>query len=292
MDTHTLQAFISVAQNQSFSRAADQLFLTQSAISKRIALLEEQLNSRLFDRIGRNVSLTEAGHALLPRARQVLLELEDARRAISNLSGEATGTLSLAASHHISLHRLPPVLRQFSARYPNVKLDLRFDESEIAYNGVLQGDLELALITLSLIPDKNINAIPVWQDQLHYVVSKDHPLSENQSVSLKELTQYTAILPAQNTFTRQLVEQLFERHKLQLNAGMCTNYLDTIRMMVSIGLGWSLLPESLIRDDLRVLPVHSEVIHRNLGVIHHKNRTLSNAARHLIEMLPAMRQPL
>lgn len=286
MDTHTLQAFVEVAKSQSFSKAANQLFVTQSAISKRVALLEGQLDSRLFDRIGRHVSLTEAGLALLPRAHQILLELEDARRAISNLSGEVTGTLSLAASHHISLHRLPPVLRAFTSQYPKVKLDLRFDESEVAYEGVLHGDLELALITLSLSPDKNIKSIPIWRDPLHYVVCRDHPLTGKTAVTLKELTQYTAILPSPSTFTRQLVEQLFSRHTLQLNVGMSTNYLDTIRMMVTIGLGWSLLPQSLIRDDLEVLPVHSEAIYRELGVIHHRDRTLSNAARHLIDMLP------
>ncbi len=287
MDTNTLQAFVAVASAESFSKAANQLFLTQSAVSKRVALLEDQLNSRLFDRIGRRVSLTEAGVALLPRAHQILLELEDARRAISNLSGEVTGTLSLAASHHVSLHRLPPVLRAYTARYPKVKLDLRFDESEVAYDGVLKGDLELALITLSLSPDKNINSIPIWHDALQYVVARDHPLASKTSVSLEELTQYTAILPGQNTFTRELVEQLFERHDLHLNVGMSTNYLDTIRMMITIGLGWSLLPESLIKDDLKVLPVSSEPIYRQLGVIHHRDRTLSNAARHLVEMLPS-----
>lgn len=286
MDTNTLQAFVAVANNQSFSKAAHHLFLTQSAISKRVALLEEQLNIRLFDRIGRQVSLTEAGLALLPRAHQILLELEDARRAISNLSGEVTGTLSLAASHHVSLHRLPPVLRAFTARYPKVKLDLRFDESEVAYNGVLHGDLELALITLSPSPDKNIHSIPIWHDALRYVVSREHPLANKKQVSLTELTQYTAILPDQNTFTRELVEQLFERHDLQLNVGMSTNYLDTIRMMITIGLGWSLLPESLVKDDLNVLPVDAEPVYRQLGAIHHRDRTLSNAARHLIEMLP------
>lgn len=108
MDTHTLQAFLAVAEQQSFSKAAERLFLTQSAVSKRIAQLEEQLDSKLFDRIGRTVSMTEAGQALLPRARDILLQFDDARRAISNLNaGEITGELSLAASHHISLHRLP-----------------------------------------------------------------------------------------------------------------------------------------------------------------------------------------
>ncbi len=289
MDTHTLQAFVAVAQSQSFSKAAEQLFLTQSAISKRIAQLEEQLNSRLFDRISRQVSLTESGKALLPRAQAILLELDDARRAISNLSGEVTGTLSLAASHHISLHRLPPLLRQFSREYPKVKLDLRFEESEVAYEGVLRGDLELALITLAPVPDRNIQCETIWTDRLQYTVARDHPLAQQRSVTLAELTHYPAILPGANTFTRQLVESLFARNALDLNVSMSTNYLDTVRMMVSIGLGWSLLPETLIGSDLRTLPVASERVERQLGFIYHRDRTLSNAARNLVELLRALR---
>ncbi|MCP4598238.1 LysR family transcriptional regulator [Neptuniibacter sp.] len=287
MDTNTLQAFLAVAESGSFSKAADHLFLTQSAVSKRVALLEEQLGSKLFDRIGRSISMTEAGSALLPRARDILLQLDDAKRAINNLSGgDITGTLSLAASHHISLHRLPGFLRQFSEECPQVELDLRFEESEVAYEGVLKGDLELALITLSPEPDPNIHSEIIWDDLLMYVVAEDHPLANKHEVELAELTDFNAILPGSNTFTRSLVEQLFDNHELNLNVTMSTNYLDTIRMMVSIGLGWSLLPESLIGKGLKVLNVvDSEPVHRNLGIIFHRNRTLSNAAAYLVDIL-------
>ncbi|MGI1670938.1 MAG: LysR family transcriptional regulator [Neptuniibacter sp.] len=291
MDTSTLQAFLAVAESGSFSKAATQLYLTQSAVSKRIALLEEQLGSKLFDRIGRSISVTEAGNELLPRARDILLQFDDAKRAINNISsGEIMGTLSFAASHHISLHRLPDYLRRFSEECPDVELDLRFEESEVAYEGVLKGDLELALITLSPDPDENIHSEIIWDDLLQYVVSEDHPLATSSEITLTELTAYNAILPGANTFTRTLVEQLFDQHDLSLNVTMSTNYLDTIRMMVSIGLGWSLLPESLV-GDLKVLKVvDSEPVHRNLGIIFHRNRTLSKAANHLAEILKSARK--
>ena len=259
MDTNTLSAFVTVAEQGSFSAAADRLYLTQSAVSKRVAQLEDQLGNRLFDRIGRNITLTEAGHALLPRARQILLQLDDARRAIGNLSGTIRGRLSVAASHHISMHRLPPILRTYSQQYPDVELDLRFAESEVAYDGVMRGELELALITLSPVPDANILSQAIWQDKLCYVVAKDHPLAGRGKVALRELTAYKAILPDEQTFTHQLVQELFDRHKLALNSAMSTNYMDTIRMMVSIGLGWSLLPETMIGDELTELAVDAEI---------------------------------
>ncbi len=285
MDTNSLKAFVIAAESNSFSLAAERLFLTQPAISKRIANLEQQLNCRLFDRIGRKVSLTEAGEILLPKARTILLEFDDTRRQLTNRTGKIDGTLSLATSHHISLHRLPPILRQFNRNHPDVTLDLQFNESELAYEAVRNGELELAVITLSPQPDPQICAVPIWLDQLCYCCAIDHPLANSNELSLSDLTGHPAILPTRTTFTRQLVEDEFQLQQLTLNVGMSTNNLDTIRMMVSIGLGWSLLPHTLLDASLKKLSLETEQIRRPLGLIYHRNRTLSNAAQAFIKLL-------
>jgi len=139
MNIASLKAFLAVADAASFSLAAERLFLTQPAISKRIAALESELDARLFDRIGRTVSLTEAGRALQPRARTILVDVEDSVRAITNLSGEVHGTLRFATSHHIGLHRLPPALKSFTRQYPDVRLDIQFMDSEAACLAVEHG---------------------------------------------------------------------------------------------------------------------------------------------------------
>ena len=149
MDTQNLKAFLLVAESGSFSQAAELLHLTQPAVSKRIALLEEQLGTGLFDRIGRNISLTEAGHALLPHARAVQSELEAARQSVRDLSGDVAGQLRLATSHHIGLHRLPPVLSEFSKAFAAVHIDIDFMDSEQAYELIMQGKAELAIVTLA-----------------------------------------------------------------------------------------------------------------------------------------------
>lgn len=110
MDTQALIAFITVAENESFSLAAEHLHLTQSAVSKRVAALEHQLDKRLFDRISRKVGLTEAGCRLLPRARQIIDLMDDAQHSLQRDDHELTGRLILSTSHHIGLHRLPSVL--------------------------------------------------------------------------------------------------------------------------------------------------------------------------------------
>lgn len=291
MDTTSLQAFVTVAETGSFSRAAEHLHLTQPAVSKRIFNLEQQLDCRLFDRIGRAVSLTEAGQALLPRAHNILLELDDTRRLLGNLSGTVSGRLSLATSHHISLHRLPPTLRAFSREHPEVELDLQFTESEVAYEGILNGAIELAVITLSPSPHVQIQSLPIWVDQLRYVVANDSPLAErleqSRHIDFKTLQSHPAILPGTSTFTRQIAEQHFQAEGLPLNVIISTNNLDTIRMMVSIGLGWSLLPESIIDQSLTILPLEAQQLQRPLGLIYHRQRTLSNAAQAFIRLLKA-----
>ncbi len=285
MDTQALTAFLAVAESGSFSTAAERLFLTQPAVSKRIAQLEQQLGTRLFDRVGRRIRLTEAGEALLPRARQVLLDLEDMSRAISNLTGTVSGTLRIGTSHHIGLHRLPPVLRRFSREYPDVKLDIHFIDSEEAWEAVLHGDLEMGVVTLPPQPDPRLHTQAVWQDPLVFMAAPEHPLARLDRVTLETLTGYSAILPSPVTFTRRIVESLFEEQALTLNISMSTNYLETIHMMVSIGLGWSVLPETMLDDSVVRLNVDTALPVRRLGVVTHPGRSRSNAAGAFLDIL-------
>ncbi len=285
MDIATLKAFVAVAETGSFSLAAERLFLTQPAVSKRIATLESELDARLFDRIGRTVALTEGGSALLPRAQNILLELEDSVRAISNLSGEVRGTLRFATSHHIGLHRLPTTLKRFTRAYPSVRLDIRFMDSETACAAVEHGDLELGIVTLPPSPPSNLTTEVIWQDPLRIVVSHSHPLAVKPSCPLKELAQHPAVLPARNTYTRQIAEQAFSRLGLTLEVSLSTNYLETIKMLVSVGVGWSLLPATMLDEHIRSLPIESLSLQRALGLVHHRERTLSNAAHALVAEL-------
>ncbi len=290
MDTQSLQAFLAVAESGSFSRAAEQLHLTQPAISKRIATLEGQIDARLFDRIGRRVSLTEAGRVLLPRARQILVMVDDSRRALGNLEGEVSGSLTLATSHHIGLHRLPPLLKAYTRDHPEVRLDLHFLDSEEAYQGVLDGNLEIAVVTLAPSPDPQLTVVPVWIDRLCFVCAHDHPLADLARPTLQALCEHDAVLPGPLTFTRGLIEARFAAAGLRLPVALSTNYLETLKMMAAIGLGWSLLPERLVAGELHEIAVDHPPIHRPLGYIVHHSRTLSNAARAMLDLLDAARE--
>jgi DNA-binding transcriptional LysR family regulator len=286
VDITLLKTFIAVAETGSFSVAAERLFVTQPAISKRIAALENELDVRLFDRIGRSITLTEGGQALLPRAQTILLELEDSIRAISSLSSDIRGTLRFATSHHIGLHRLPPILKRFTRSYPQVRLDIRFMDSEAACTAVEHGDLELGIVTLPPAPSDNLSTEVIWVDPLSIVVSRNHRLAEKSAVTLGELAQHAAVLPASNTYTRQIAEQAFAHSGHVLKVALSTNYLETIKMLVSVGIGWSLLPATMLDSQLKELSVKGLSLQRSPGVVYHRERALSNAARVLIGELP------
>ena len=286
-----LQAFLAVARESSFSQAAEQLHLTQSAVSKRIALLEQQLDSALFDRIGRRVILTEAGKALQPRAERILQGYRDAQQAVSDLSGTVSGQLSIAISHHLGLHRLPAVLQLFGRSYPEVRLAVEFMDSEQAYARVLRGDVELAVVTLAERQPARIQQQSIWPDPLHFVCAVDHPLAQRDTLQLATLAEQPLILPGAATNTSALVREVFSAEQLPLQSAISTNYLETIKTMVAIGMGWSLLPQTLC-SDLYILQVACPPIVRQLGYLHLANRTLSNAAEQFIALLHAQRAPV
>jgi DNA-binding transcriptional LysR family regulator len=285
MDIAALQAFVAIADTGSFSRAAEAIFLTQPAISKRIATLESELGTPLFDRIGRGVQLSPAGSALLDQARRILNEVAEAKRRIAGLSGQIKGPLTLGTSYHIGLHRLQPALKAFSQQHPEVRLDLRFMDSEAACLAVEQGQLELAIITLPTQPAASLHCETLWDDALEVVVGHDHALAGLSGITLAALTHYPAILPVAGTTTRDIILAGLAPIREQLQIGTETNYLDVIKMLVAIGLGWSVLPHTLIDAELKVVQIEGIRINRQLGSVTHDARTLSNAAQAMIAIV-------
>ena len=284
MDLASLEAFLAVAESGGFSAAGERLHLTQPAVSKRIAALEQQLGRRLFDRIGREIALTEAGRALLPRARRILGEMQDTRRALGNLDASIDGHLNLATSHHIGLHRLPPLLRTFVHEHPQVAVDIRFLDSELAWSEVLHGRLELAITTLGPA-SAPLRAVPVWDDPLEFVVAPDHPLAAQGHTTLRDLAGYPAVLPDASTFTHRIVADRFAADGLAPRLHMTTNAMETLKMLAGVGLAWSVLPHTMLDASTVVLRVPGVRLRRQLGYVTHGGRTLSNAARAFMGLL-------
>lgn len=288
-----LQAFVCVAEAGSFSTAAKQLFLTQPSISRRIAALESLLETHLFDRLGNHVLLTEAGKILLPKAKHILLATENAQKQLQNLNGHVSGDLQIGVSGYIAESYLRPILQSFTKKYPDVKLEIRlFGSSAHAYSLLETSNLDLLIATIPIQPIEHLNIIPIWEDPLLFVVSNNHPLSKQTKLQLKSLAKYPAIIPEAGTSTRQIIDDCFAGKNLKLTLASQipkpANF-QIIKMMVSLGLGWSVLPKQIIDKTFFQLDIKKAKLTRYLGVIHHQSRTLSNAANALIDIFKTHR---
>ena len=285
MQISQINAFLAVAELQSFSLAAERLHITQPAVSKRIRLLEETMKTTLFDRIGKKSILTPDGLALMPHAEQILAEIKTYQSRLVRKHDKPSGILSLATSHHVGLHRLPQILRDFKIEYPQVDLDLHFMDSEDACIAVSNNELELAIVTLPEGPDERLILEPVWIDILQIVLATDHPLSRLTQINKEQLLEYPAILPSAGTFTRKIINQNFGAVKDSMKIILETNYLETIKVMVSANLGWSMLPVSMLDNTVTGIALGDLEIKRPLGIVTRRNRTLSLNACAMIAML-------
>lgn len=295
MDIPSIETFLLVAKKQSFSLTAEALHLTQPAISKRIAALEADLNCQLFDRVKKKVILTESGRLFLPAAKRIINEIKDTRNALAEPGGVITGELVMATSHHIGLHRLPPVLKEYVNQFPEVDLNLDFMDSETACLAVENAEIELAVITLPNDPPECLELIKVWSDPLTITIHNNHPVNkaarlksqklEFNHQDLHQLTQFPAILPVKGSYTRELLDKYFTENDLDLQVKLSNKYLETIKMMVSVGLGWSVLPQTLVDDSLTVIHIPGFNASRSLGIVTHKARSLSLAAQKMINLM-------
>ncbi|MEK7697249.1 MAG: LysR family transcriptional regulator substrate-binding protein, partial [Pseudomonadota bacterium] len=168
--------------------------------------------------------------------------------------------------------------------YPDVRLDLRFMDSERACSAVTHGELELAVVTLPPQVSPPLRVEKIWDDPLDIVVNPQHPLAAHAAAA-RQLTAYPAILPGPGTYTREIILKALGplRHRIQV--GMTTNYLEVLKMLAAIGLGWSALPRTMIDDGLKVVQIKNMTIRRELGIVTHAAHTLSNAGQAMIRII-------
>lgn len=281
MNLAAFEAFVKVMETGSISLAADQLFITQPAVTKRIHSLEDYFGIKLFESAGRGIQATHAANSLLPKVKGWLNELGDIHHTLSHEQSQVQGKLKIGTSHHIGLHHLPSHLTRYVQNFPEVTLDVHFVDSEQAHEQVLAGELELAFLTLPPQGDARLSYVTIWNDPLVFVVAPFHPLAEKQNLSLEDLIQYPSLLPASQTYTSQITLAEFEKQGVKPKVTMSNNPLESIRMLVSIGLGWSVLPKTLLNQDLKQLDIPLEM-NRQLGMVWHPGRTQSKAAEALV----------
>jgi LysR family transcriptional regulator, hydrogen peroxide-inducible genes activator len=245
VEIHQLRYFCAVARHGSFTRAAEQERVAQPSLSQQIARLENDIGSRLFDRLGRSVQLTEAGRALLPQAQQILRQVNGARRALDALRHDVGGRLSLGCIPTITPYFLAPNLRDFAERYPDVDLRITEDITPKLVDLLRAGDLDLAIISPP-VHNPDIVCSDLFRESIWAAVAPHHRLAAEQKVSLPDLQQERLLLLKEGHCFRDDALTACSRAGTHFVSIFETNQFSSIFPLVVAGFGVSLIPQMAV----------------------------------------------
>lgn len=290
MYAYRLHVFRAVATHGSYSRAArEALHISQPAVSKHVRMLEEELGVELFQRLGKQVELTEAGRIVLDYAEQVVALAEDTRRALLDLQGLQRGTLRLGASSTPGIYLLPSVLAAFARRYPGITLALEIANSQRVIDGVLNRQWDLGVVGVT--PDEALLHVqPYCRDTLVLIVPPSHRLAGHPTVTLADLVGETWILREEGSASGQLAERALRTHHLEQGHTLVLQGSEGVKQAVMAGLGIAMVSRfattlEVQQGVLRALSVSDLQIERDLSLIQRQDRRMPAAALAFLELL-------
>jgi DNA-binding transcriptional LysR family regulator len=295
MDINQLEVVVAVAQEKSFSRAAEMLHRTQPAVSQAIRRLETELGEPLFDRSSKDGTLTAAGTVLLEFAHQMLNLRQHAHTALKELKDLQRGKLSLSANEYTVMYLLP-LIPVFRSRHPHIKIEVKRSLARRIATEVLGRETELGIVSFKP-NDPTVAALPVLMDEIALIVAPGHPLSEQTMVSVRELGAESFIAHNVPSPYRERVIRTFEKYKTPLNISMELPTLEAIKRFVERGMGVALVPRltaqaEIARGQLKALTVKEMKLERQLHLIYRKGATLSHAARAFLRVAKEMQKPV
>jgi len=291
MDLSQLEVFLTVARERRFSRAAEKLYRTQSAVSQTIRKLEEQIGEPLFDRSSREGVLTDAGRVLQEYAEKLLNLRNDAQEALVELRELHAGKLVIAANEFTALYLLP-VLAEFRRLHPMIKVTVQRSLASHIPDDLLRHTAEMGV--LSYDPqDPHLRSIVVYLDELAFVVPPRHPLASAHQASIRQLGAESFVAHNVPSPYREKVIQAFKRHKTPLHMDTELPTLQAITRFVATGNGVALVPEisvenELARGELLRIPVRELRLQRKLRLIYRKEASLSHAGRAFLKVAEAV----
>ena len=281
MELAQLEAFIQVAHHRSFSRAAEALFLTQPSVTARIQSLEREIGERLFERTGRSVTLTDAGHAFMPHAQRALTAVQEGTDAIEAVRHGDIGSIRIGASSSIATYVLPGILKRFREARPRVHVHLVTGQTEDIIEGLLAGESHLAVTRLAQHPE--VDAL---------VVKPDHPFAKKGRVTIAEAGREPFLFFERGSSYHSLVYSMFLRVGVVPESVMELDDMETTKHMVEAGLGIAILPEvsivrelatgTLVRVDIKDMEQPAQ---REIGVHVLRNRILAPPIKDFLRLL-------
>lgn len=280
---HQLNVFRAVARHQSFTRAAEELYISQPAVSAHVRELERLYGIELFAQIGRRVELTEAGRLLEEYADRLLALVEESRRALEEVKGLARGHLAVGASTIPGAYFLPQVLARFKGQHAGVNVAVQIGDTRQVLGMVRRGEVELAVVGASR-EDTGLLLQPYRSDELVLVAATGHRWAREGLADVAELADEPLILRERGSSTRENAEALLRRAGVAPQVAMEWESTEAIKTAVEAGLGVSILSEHAVALEvtcgrLRVVRHPALNCRRQFYIVRHRDRRPSPAAR-------------
>jgi DNA-binding transcriptional LysR family regulator len=283
-----LWIFYSVALHESFSAAASNLFLTQPNISTQVKQLENYYGTRLFERYGKKIKLTEAGEKLFSYAEKIFSLIREADSVIQDIRGMKSGSLRVSASLTMGTYYLPYMLSNFRKQCPNIEIQMTVGNSESVIQDILTMKSDLGMVA-HLVDNENLTSYPFLEDELVMIVSTQHEFAKRDYITLGELNNQSFIMREKGSATRNEIESKLRESNIKVNIIMELASNEAIKHAVEVGLGISVLPADVVKKEvelklLKIVRFSKKKFTRNFYMIHHKDKYLSNAMKSFIEL--------
>jgi len=287
MDSRDLEIFLAVARHLNFTRAGEELHLSQPSVSVRIRLLQEELGVKLFEQLGKKTCLTEAGLILERNAQRIVAAFADTRLAMQELKGLERGSLRIGASTTPGIYLVPGIVAAFKRQYPKIDVYVAIKDTRRVEDLIVKNEFDFGFVGGHLIGSE-IEVIPWRIDELALVVPRNHRFAARKKVRPKDLVNERFIFREQGSATQALVETNLRAWDLHLKAVMETDNPGAVKKAVQAGLGVAFLSRFAIGTELRAkLLVAVEVeglnARRELRIIHRKDKHLTRAAQAFIK---------
>jgi DNA-binding transcriptional LysR family regulator len=294
MDLRQLEVFAGVYELRSFSRAASALHLTQSTVSEHVRLLEEELGTRLFDRLSRETVPTRAGQLLYSYARQMLALRSQARQAVDEFLGQITGTLVVGASTIPGEYVLPIAIGRFRERHPGVVITLQISDTRGIVQAVLDGQVDAGVVGADP-GNRGLETRALMPDQLVLVVPPGHRWSGRSEAAIEELGAESLIVREPGSGSRQALERALEavgRSLGEMHVIAEMGSTSAIKQAVKAGVGVSVMSSRAVEDECRhgllaCVTLKDLAVTRHFYVVTHASRTCSPLCRAFLDFLIA-----
>jgi len=288
MHMDSLKVFCDLAETASFTRAAKNNNVTQSAVSQTLTALEKHFKSLLVERSKKNFRLTPEGEVLYDHCKRILESYDSLHNKLQGIQGQISGSIRVATIYSIGLHELPPYVKRFLKDHPSVNVRVEYRRANQVYEDVLGNVVDLGLIAYPT-HDPKVEVIAFRKDALVLICHPEHPFAKLRSIKLKALSGQKFVNYEKDIPTRMALDKIFKHEGVKVDNVMEFDNVETVKRAVEIGSGVAVVPEDTITLEvashtLAAVRLDGEVV-RQLAVLHKKGKVLSPAMRQFIELL-------